>query len=466
MSQPNQVVLTALRLRDTARRVLRVNWAGRSMLALASVYGAWASVGLAALVSATVLIRDWPAAAEELGPEQGLFETLLTYPIGGRLLVTLLFLGLFGFFGLTTRARFFVGAGLFNLAWVLDVDKWVLEFLESYDPLEGVRSAAEAEEMLSAILIGFLGWFALVALLASLLFTGVLRDFGNWFIMSAKRRRVSELFLWVILLAPALLYTIAWVAFQLSGDVFTDLGVYPVLGRLVVWVSLLIVGTVAIGSRPLLLSLGLASYATQLFDVDGLLLDQADNPRDEFFGELYAFGPSLDSFFVVQSWLSFFLPVLLAWTLIISIAGLVRRRTRARLEAWIDSRRIAVYGAEDIEGDAPRRVSVLAVLSLAFAILVPVLGLILAYAARNDFVASRPRKSGLDLAVAGTIIGWFGLGFQLFIVILTIVGSFLGGSGPFDLLLLGIGTFFGLDVLDPFSSIFGDVFGGLADLSG
>lgn len=457
MSRTDGLVTSLSDRAQTLLEMLRVDWAGNSVWARASVYSTWFAVLLVSVLSLFRLLRDLPGALEALEPPQTFIESLIMYPIGGRLLVLVLFIALVVMFGLRRQSWFLVGGALFNVAWLLDVDRWAIEFLESFDPVAAARTADDA---VNPSFLIFLTWFALIGFIAALVFTGLIRAFGGWFARSARKRRISELFLWVVLLTPALLYSIAWVAFQLSGEVFTDLGVYPVLGRLVGWVGLLVVGTLAISSRPLLLSLGLLSYAIQLFDVDPLLVEMSE-ARDEFFQELNAFGPALDSFFLVQSWLSFFLPVLLLWTLVISIAGVVRRRTRARLEGWIDSRRTAIYGAEDVEEDAPRRVSALAVLSLVFAFLVPVLGLVLAYAARNDFVAARPKKSGLDLAVAGTIIGWFGLGFQLFIVILTIVSSFLGGGGPFEILLLGMGTFFGLDVLDPFSAVFDDVFGGL-----
>jgi hypothetical protein len=222
---------------------------------------------------------------------------------------------------------------------------------------------------------------------------------------------------------------------------------YPVIGRFAIGAVFLVAVALSVQKRGFLLFLAVANYVTALVGIDAMLVQQFG--QSDRLAESLGRVSELNSVQLIQTFLAVFLPVLLAWIAAISVASRVRKRTRARVNSWVDERRQSIYGAEDQGVSAPTRVSILAVFSLITAIIFPILGLVLAYAARNDFVSANPRKSGLDLAVAATIIGWFGLGIQLLFVITSLVAGFVGGFAVTDLLFGAFSALFGFGALVP-----------------
>ena len=103
----------------------------------------------------------------------------------------------------------------------------------------------------------------------------------------------------------------------------------------------------------------------------------------------------------------------------LSIKALIDRYSQ-RVTSWIDRRIVELYEGET-ESKAhlePRTTSVMAVLSLIFSFFVPLIGLILAYSARNEIAVSRGRKYGTDLTIAAAIISWLGIYLTLFLLLL------------------------------------------------
>lgn len=116
----------------------------------------------------------------------------------------------------------------------------------------------------------------------------------------------------------------------------------------------------------------------------------------------------------------------------LSIKGLIDRYSQ-RVTAWIDRRIVELYEGET-ESKAhlePRTTSVMAVLSLIFSFLFPLIGLILAYSARNEIAVSRGRKYGTDLTIAAAIISWLGIYLTLFLLLLFAAILPLLGSSDF-----------------------------------
>jgi hypothetical protein len=116
----------------------------------------------------------------------------------------------------------------------------------------------------------------------------------------------------------------------------------------------------------------------------------------------------------------------------LSIKGLIDRYSQ-RVTAWID-RRIAELYEGETESKAnlePRTTSVMAVLSLIFSFLFPLIGLILAYSARNEIAVSRGRKYGTDLTIAAAIISWLGIYLTAFLILFIAAILPLLGSSDF-----------------------------------
>lgn len=257
------------------------------------------------------------------------------------------------------------------------------------------------------------------------------------------QRRISEVFLWGVNLLQVSLLLLMWVLVWLGGDAFEVMATYPVIGRFLIWLVFFFLVLYSIRSASLVISLAATNAVVTLLGLDASLVE-IFGQQDRFLNAL----ANTSSLFGIQqvvqltSWL---LPVLLIWTLVLSVARVVRARARARIDNWVDARRVAIYGAEDHGSDQPTRVSVLAVLALIGSLVFPVLGLVLAYAARNDFVQAKPRKSGVDLAVAATILGWFGLGAQLFLAIVWVFATAVLGIGLTDFFGQFATVLFGLE---------------------
>ena len=116
----------------------------------------------------------------------------------------------------------------------------------------------------------------------------------------------------------------------------------------------------------------------------------------------------------------------------LSIKALIDRYSQ-RVTAWIDRRIVELYEGET-ESKAhlePRTTSVMAVLSLIFSFLFPLIGLILAYSARNEIAVSRGRKYGTDLTIAAGIISWLGIYITAFLILLIAAILPLLGSSDF-----------------------------------
>jgi len=267
------------------------------------------------------------------------------------------------------------------------------------------------------------------------------------------RLRISEIILWAVLVTKVVLFLVTWLYLWLVADAFPTMLTYPVSGRLVIVVLFGLLLVFAVRRRVVLLTLAISGYLVQLLGIDAMLVE-AFNQVDRISG-----GQSVEPALLVINELnllaSFLLPVLLIWIAVMTVASVVRNRARNRINAWIDTRRESIYGVEDHGSETPSRVSILAVFALITAIVFPLLGLVLAYAARNDFVAARPKKAGVDLAVAATILGWFGLGVQLLIVIVTFAASVFDGPGPIDLMFGLFRAFFGFSALTGGADLFG-----------
>jgi hypothetical protein len=105
---------------------------------------------------------------------------------------------------------------------------------------------------------------------------------------------------------------------------------------------------------------------------------------------------------------------------------------KRRVMAWAEKRTDHYAGVDlPVAGsDVRQQVSVLAVLGLIFAFLVPIVGLVLSYAARNDIVVSKGHKTGFDMAVTASIIGWANLILQSLFLGLLIFTGVLAQSLP------------------------------------
>jgi hypothetical protein len=263
------------------------------------------------------------------------------------------------------------------------------------------------------------------------------------FAQDIKARRISEVFLWGVNLFQVSLLLLMWILVWLGGEAFEVMSTYPVIGRFLIWLVFSFLIVYSIRSSSLLISLAATNAVATTLGLDAALVE-AFGQQDRFLDAL----ANTSSLYGIQQlvqlagWL---ITILLIWTLVLSVARVVRSRARDRIEAWVDARRVAIYGAEDHGSDQPTRVSVLAVLALIGSLVFPVLGLVLAYAARNDFVVAKPRKSGVDLAVAATILGWFGLGAQLFLAIVWVFATAFLGIGLMDFFGQFAGAIFGLE---------------------
>lgn len=256
---------------------------------------------------------------------------------------------------------------------------------------------------------------------------GLLGSYTKMFAGSPRELRISEILIWALLMVFSACSLVIWTVMFVAVEppVFWT---YPVAGRGVAFFVLVVLAVFSISSRSFILTLGgLVTFAT-FGNVDGVLV--------EIFGQVDRFSVVLSALIPLQRMQALSLSVIfisLIWVVISSIAQVIGNRARKRVDAWVDSRRHAIFGAEDDDADSPRRISVLAVLALVFSFSIPLAGLVLAYAARNDFVLSNPRKSGLDLAISATIISWFGIGLQGLVLALFVASSALG-IGFFELL--------------------------------
>lgn len=417
----------------------------------------WVLVAFMAVLNIFDILRRWSAVGD--GEEQlGFFSALFSYPVGGRLLVALLFLAAVIFVARRSRAWLFGISAAYFVALFLDLDSFVLDSLDADDPFAQIGDAdlsAVFSWLFSAVTV--IGAVVLVLLLVyTFPKTRAFTSFRTGLREGFSRLRISEIILWAVLLTQAVLFLVAWLYLWLVADAFPVMLTYPVIGRFVIVVLFAILLIFSVRHRGFLLTLAISSYVIRLLGVDGMLVE-AFGQQDRIFGGRFG-DPNLTVIGELLVLAGVLLPILLLWIAVISIASVVRARARRRINAWIDSRRESIYGIEDQGSEAPTRVSVLAVFSLVTAIVFPLLGLVLAYAARNDFVAARPKKSGVDLAVAATIIGWFGLGIQLLLVIVAFVGSVFNGPGPLDLFFGLFQALFGLSALTGGADLFGSLF--------
>jgi len=427
---------------DWAGSSLEKVW-GKSRSPWWGLFALWVVVSFSLLLNVLDTIRSWRLLEGVNGAPTSFFSAWGLYPIGGRLLLGVLFLALF--LWLSRRSRgWLLGLSLLYFALqFLDVDGLVLDTLESRDTLLLVPSA-ELEGAWPTVVTGVKILAAvgiIIAVVDSYRRSKAFVSYRTRLRSGISNLRISEVILWVVLLVQGALFVLAWVYLWLGEDAFPVLTTYPAAGRLAIAVIFLVVVALSVRRRSFLLTVATASYAGVVLNIDSMLVQQFGQ-ADRFNDALFA-TRQLSSVIGLSSLLEVVVPILLLWVALISVGAIVRRRTRSRISAWVDERRTAIYGAEDLGPDVPTRISVLAVLSLVAAIVFPLLGLVLAYAARNDFVAAKPRKSGLDLAIAATIIGWFGLGVQLLFVITAVVGGLVGDFSVTELVFAGISALFG-----------------------
>ena len=415
-------------------------------------------VGLAAILTFADVVYRWSLIPESV--DIGFFSAFTLYAVGGRLVAATLFLILFIALGWRRQVWLYLLSALFVIASALDFDGIIMDSLESRDTLLLAPPAEVGEIWPLIMVVSAVSVYAVAAvfLVTSVIRSSAFRQFRKDLGGDLRALRISEILLWAALLVQGGLALLAWVILAIEPG-FPVLPTYPILGRLVAFIVFLVVTAVSVSSRGALLTVGVASYAIVKFGLDALAVDlfeQSDRFLNGLMSSVYV--APIGEFLAI---ISFLIPILLIWIAVISIASVVRRRGREKINAWVDERRAAIYGAEDTNANAPTRVSILAVVSLIAALVFPVLGLVLAYAARNDFVQAQPRKSGLDIAVAATIIGWFGLGVQLLFVSASLGATLLGGPEPLDLLFGFFGVVFGGGALTPlgadsFSSWFFD----------
>ena len=426
-------------VRDVGSR-LQHNW-GKSGSPWTLYLFVWALVLATAVVNLFDVILKWSLLEGISGAPQGFVDGLFLYPVGGRLLAGLIFIAAFIYFAGKSKAWLLTLSSSYFVFRFLDVDGLIVDSLGSRDTLSLVRrpDIGEVWPLAVTVLNALVAIFLVGVLINAFTGTRVFQGYRSGLRHDISRLRISEIILWVTLLAQVLFFVVMWVYLWVGVNAFEVMLTYPVLGRLLGVVVFGLLVAVSVKSRGFLLTLGVAGYLFQLLGIDAMLV-RAFRQQDRIFGLL---DPNLLAVGEMLTLTFFLLPVLLIWIALITIASVVRKRGRERINSWIDSRRESIYGVEDSDSEKPTRVSILAVFALITSIVFPLLGLVLAYAARNDFVAARPRKAGVDLAVAATIIGWFGLGVQLLFVIVAFVAGVFQGPSPIDL-------FFGL-----FQSLFG-----------
>ena len=414
----------------------------------------WVTLIVDILADTLFLLLRLPGVKKIPTDPPTVLSSLFDYVVGGRLGILLLVLAVVVWFGAKSRAWFFLVAWVYHLAKLVDLDGRFVEAINSRDTLEMVPLTPGLESW--QVTTGLLGWLAALAfigLLVNLVVRSSVFQMVREYVKNVVgARRISELILFWLLVAESLIFILIWVAFFIEGSVFTTLSYYSVLGRLVVWVAFVVLLVLSLRSRAAFLAVAVANFLVKFLSVDAIIEQEfVEQLRqtDLFFPTL-AVSANYQGAVTLLGLVGFFIPVFLLWILIVSIGSVVRRRTRARIESWVDTRRQEIYGAEDQGEQGPKRVSILAVFALVFSIVLPVLGLVLAYAARNDMVASQPRKTGLDLAVAATIISWFVLGVQLLLVVITVVAGLFGGGEPLQILLEVFTSVFGWGALDPF----------------
>lgn len=131
------------------------------------------------------------------------------------------------------------------------------------------------------------------------------------------------------------------------------------------------------------------------------------------------------SFAALNDLLSIALALVVLMSVWVLAEGLILEYKR-RVMAWAESR-ADHYSGVDLPQAGPeirQQVSTLAVFGLIFAFVIPIVGLILSYAARNDIVLSKGHKTGFDMAVTASIVGWALLIFQIIaLVFLTLTGA-------------------------------------------
>jgi len=359
---------------------------------------------------------------------RGLLSSLGLYAIGGRIGAVGLFLILVTTLALLSRTfTLWLGAG-YGFAIAINLDSFILDSIMSQDPLQPFgASDSDTLSFLSIFLpVLFFATFS-VAIIEVVLTSQAFNSYVQSLSPAITNLKISEIIIWSLLLVFSATSIISWVVLFLTNEtpVFWT---YPVVGRLLAVILCVVVALLSVFSRGLLLTFSIFVVVVELVRVDQLLIavfnqvDRLSEVPSELSGILEFRLLSLQ-----------LLSLGLIWVAIRSIADGVRKRTRARVDEWVDSRRHAIFGAEDQDPASAKRISVLAVLALVVSVPLPLAGLVLAYAARNDFVAANPRKSGLELAIGATIISWFGIGLQGLALALILWAGVLD-IGVFDLI--------------------------------
>jgi hypothetical protein len=155
------------------------------------------------------------------------------------------------------------------------------------------------------------------------------------------------------------------------------------------------------------------------------------------FGQRDRLVPYNSTSFEAFSQLASFALILVLFMTIWVVVGRFILDYKRRVMSWAEKRSDHYAGVDlPVAGSEVRQqVSVLAILGLIFAFVIPILGLILSYAARNDIVVSKGHKTGFDMAVTASIIGWAFLILQSLVLVFLVLTGALAQSLP--------GLFFG-----------------------
>ena len=204
-------------------------------------------------------------------------------------------------------------------------------------------------------------------------------------------------------------------------DVETPLGIYTLGGRAIVLSVFLLLAPLAIFRPRVTFWLGLALLLWwNVFD--SFLVPGG---RDRWKTTVADLLGTLDG---IQTIAGFIILVGLIIALILVVIELVASYAQS-LDEWVKNRSLELFG-EGATGahqtdTSNRSVSLLAVFALIFSLFLPILGLILAYAARHDIAVSNGRKSGKDMSIAASIISWFSLIVLLLILLVIFIGAVL-----------------------------------------
>jgi hypothetical protein len=319
-----------------------------------------------------------------------------------------------------------------------DIDRWVMLSEASSRPTSiAVVAGIEFFSLLIAFLVSATWLFA--KLIASRLPEGsIARKLSDWMLsplgsagQGARRlpiaMRTSEKILAAVLFAVVIALLLKWAEPFSSGyfQITYENGEFPADQWLRLFFILLILALtiVALGIPVLLPAIALLAVVWSAFLEVPLVVIFAGQDRLMNYGSVvFSSLSTLATFTLAIAFL------VAAWV----VVGHLVLDYKRRVMAWAEKRTDHYAGVDlPVAGsDVRQQVSVLAVLGLIFAFLVPIVGLVLSYAARNDIVVSKGHKTGFDMAVTASIIGWANLILQSLFLGLLIFTGVLAQSLP------------------------------------